>query len=408
MLFIKDELENYSHKIDSKKRELKEQISEILKNSFELKRPERNIYNLKQDILIEAKDNLNIIYEILNKFEIDMRIEEIKKEISIENITISVSRIYNELEKIKEISIPITSEEELFFKEYNKNYESVMGNFNEDYLLKDIEEKYFTTKFDKNFISLDDNENRKKLIEIEKFYNELVDLLKYYENINNRFSNFLELTQRFLEQKELLEISLEKETEEIYENATTELEEKRINLLTKKQGEYNNFLNKGVGEIYLRNKERKKLGLFKSKKIVQSEIEESPNLEKVIDKILAYLNISFKDKELLESPELLLREKVNEDIDIFRFKNSYKICQSLINEELEREVKLNSKILKNRIQELVETFLLVKKILTQEVINTIENRVEFSNDMKRVLKTKENIFEELEDRIELKYPHLKI
>lgn len=408
MLFIKDELENYSHKIDSKKRELKEQISEILKNSLELKRPERNIYNLKQDILIEAKDNLNIIYEILNKFEIDMRIEEIKKEISLENITISVPRIYNELEKIKGISIPITSEVELFFKEYNKNYESVMGNFNEDYLLKNIEEKYVTTKFDKNFISLDDNENRKKLIEIEKFYNELVDLLKYYENVNNRFSNFLELTQRFLEQKELLEISLEKETEEIYENATTELEEKRINLLTKKQGEYNNFLNKGVGEIYLRNKERKKLGLFKSKKIVQSEIEESTNLEKVIDKILAYLNISFKDKELLESPELLLREKVNEDIDIFRFKNSYKICQSLINEELEREVKLNSKILKNRIQELVETFLLVKKILTQEVINTIENRVEFSNDMKRVLKIKENIFEELEDRIEMKYPHLKI
>lgn len=407
MLFIKDELENYSHKIESKKRELKELISEILKNSQEIKRPERNIYNLKQDILIEVKDNLHMIYEILDKFEVDMRIKEIRKEISMENISIKVSSIYNELEKIKEISIPQIDEIEAFFREYNSNYKSVMRDFTGDYLLKDIEEKYFNTRFEKSFITLDDSENRKKLLEIEKFYNELVNLVRYYENINNRFSSFLELTKSFLEEKELVEISLEKGTEEIYENATNELEEKKMSLLTKKQEEYNNLLNKGVGEIYLRNKERKKFLVFKSKKIVQNEIEESSNLEKVIEKILTYLNISSKDRELLENPELLLKEKISEEIDIFRFKTSYKICQKLINEELEKEVKLNSKILKNKIQELVEIFILVKKILTEEVINTVENRVEFSNDMRRTLKVKENILEELEDRIGMKYPHLR-
>ena len=222
-----------------------------------------------------------------------------------------------------------------------------------------------------------------------------------------KFNSFLELTQNFLEQKELLEIALEKGTEEIYESEMKELDEKQQNFLIKKQEEYNNILNKVVGEIYLKNKERKKLLFLKSKKIIQTEIEESINLEKAIEKILIYLNITSKERELLENLDLLLKEKVNEEINIFKFKTSYKICQKLINEELEKEVKLNSKILKNSIQELVEVFKLTKKILTEEVINTVENRVEFSNDMRRVLKVKENILEELEDRIEMKYPHLK-
>ena len=101
MLFIKDELENYSHKIESKQKELKELIRDILESSQELNRPEKNIYNLKQDILIEVKDNLHMIYEILDKFEEDMRIKEIRNEISLENITIKISNIYSELEKMK-------------------------------------------------------------------------------------------------------------------------------------------------------------------------------------------------------------------------------------------------------------------------------------------------------------------
>lgn len=407
MLFIKDELENYSHKIESKQKELKELIRDILESSQELNRPEKNIYNLKQDILIEVKDNLHMIYEILDKFEEDMRIKEIRNEISLENITIKISNIYSELEKIKKISIPQIDEMESFFREYNRSYEQIIGSLKGEFLLKSIEEKYFVTKFDKNFITLDDNENRKKLLEVEKFYNELANLVKNYENLKIKFNSFLELTQNFLEQKELLEIALEKGTEEIYESAMKELGEKQQNFLIKKQEEYNNILNKVVGEIYLKNKERKKLLFLKSKKIIQTEIEESINLEKAIEKILIYLNITSKERELLENLDLLLKEKVNEEINIFKFKTSYKICQKLINDELEKEVKLNSKILKNSIQELVEVFKLIKKILTEEVINTVENRVEFSNDMRRVLKVKENILEELEDRIEMKYPHLK-
>lgn len=407
MLFIKDELENYSHKIESKQKELKELIRDILESSQELNRPEKNIYNLKQDILIEVKDNLHMIYEILDKFEEDMRIKEIRNEISLENITIKISNIYSELEKIKKISIPQIDEMESFFREYNRSYEQIIGSLEGDCLLKSIEEKYFVTKFDKNFITLDDSENRKKLLEVEKFYNELANLVKNYENLKIKFNSFLELTQNFLEQKELLEIALEKGTEEIYESAMKELGEKQQNFLIKKQEEDNNILNKVVGEIYLKNKERKKLLFLKSKKIIQTEIEESINLEKAIEKILIYLNITSKERELLENLDLLLKEKVNEEINIFKFKTSYKICQKLINDELEKEVKLNSKILKNSIQELVEVFKLTKKILTEEVINTVENRVEFSNDMRRVLKVKENILEELEDRIEMKYPHLK-
>lgn len=407
MLFIKGELENYSHKIESKQKELKELIRDILESSQELNRPEKNIYNLKQDILIEVKDNLHMIYEVLDKFEEDMRIKEIRNEISFENITIKISNIYSELEKIKKISIPQIDEMESFFREYNRSYEQIIGSLKGDFLLKSIEEKYFVTKFDKNFITLDDSENRKKLLEVEKFYNELANLVKNYENLKMKFNSFLELTQNFLEQKELLEIALEKGTEEIYESAMKELDEKQQNFLIKKQEEYNNILNKVVGEIYLKNKERKKLLFLKSKKIIQTEIEESINLEKAIEKILIYLNITSKERELLENLDLLLKEKVNEEINIFKFKTSYKICQKLINDELEKEVKLNSKILKNSIQELVEVFKLTKKILTEEVINTVENRVEFSNDMRRVLKVKENILEELEDRIEMKYPHLK-
>lgn len=407
MLFIKGELENYSHKIESKQKELKELIRDILESSQELNRPEKNIYNLKQDILIEVKDNLHMIYEILDKFEEDTRIKEIRNEISFENITIKISNIYSELEKIKKISIPQIDEMESFFREYNRSYEQIIGSLKWNFLLKSIEEKYFVTKFDKNFITLDDSENRKKLLEVEKFYNELANLVKNYENLKMKFNSFLELTQNFLEQKELLEIALEKGTEEIYESAMKELDEKQQNFLIKKQEEYNNILNKVVGEIYLKNKERKKLLFLKSKKIIQTEIEESINLEKAIEKILIYLNITSKERELLENLDLLLKEKVNEEINIFKFKTSYKICQKLINKELEKEVKLNSKILKNSIQELVEVFKLTKKILTEEVINTVENRVEFSNDMRRVLKVKENILEELEDRIEMKYPHLK-
>lgn len=407
MLFIKDELENYSHKIENKQKELKELIRDILKSSQELNRPEKNIYNLKQDILIEVKDNLHMIYEILDKFEEDMRIKEIRNEISLENITIKISNIYSELEKIKKISIPQIDEMESFFREYNRSYEQIIGSLKGEFLLRSIEEKYFVTKFDKNFITLDDNENRKKLLEVEKFYNELANLVKNYENLKMKFNSFLELTQNFLEQKELLEIALEKGTEEIYESAMKELDEKQQKFLIKKQEEYNNILNKVVGEIYLKNKERKKLLFLKSKKIIQTEIEESTNLEKVIEKILIYLNITSKERELLEKLDLLLKEKVNEEINIFKFKTSYKICQKLINDELEKEVKLNSKILKNSVQELVEVFKLTKKILTEEVINTIENRVEFSNDMKRILTARENILEELEDRIEMKYPHLK-
>ena len=69
MLFIKDELEDYSYKIESKKSELKNLISEILKNSQSIKKPEENIYNLKQDIFIELKEKLNMINEVLDKFE---------------------------------------------------------------------------------------------------------------------------------------------------------------------------------------------------------------------------------------------------------------------------------------------------------------------------------------------------
>lgn len=123
MLFIKGELENYSHKIESKQKELKELIRDILESSQELNRPEKNIYNLKQDILIEVKDNLHMIYEILDKFEEDTRIKEIRNEISFENITIKISNIYSELEKIKKISIPQIDEMESFFREYNRSYE---------------------------------------------------------------------------------------------------------------------------------------------------------------------------------------------------------------------------------------------------------------------------------------------
>lgn len=407
MLFIKDELEDYIYKIENKKRELKNLISEILKNSQSIKKPEENIYNLKQDIFIELKENLNMINEVLDKFEDDIRINEIRNEISIENISINASTIYNELEKIEKISIQQIDDIEVFFKEYNRNYEKIIGVNSGNYLLKSIEEKYFITKFDKNFITLDENENRKKLLDTEKFYYELVDLVKYFENINLKFKNFLELTKVFLEQKELLEIAIEEVTEEIYEIAMKELEEKREKFLSEKQEEYNNILNRLVGEIYLKNKDKKNLLILKSKKVVQKEIEESANLEKVIEKILMYLNITSKEKELLENPELLLKEKMNEEINIFQFRTSYKILKYFIEEELEQKVKLNSKFLKNGIQEFVEDFKLAKKILKEEIINLKENRVDFFYDIKKIANSKENILDELENRIEMKYPHLK-
>ena len=407
MLFIKDELEDYSYKIESKKSELKNLISEILKNSQSIKKPEENIYNLKQDIFIELKEKLNMINEVLDKFEDDIRINEIRSEISIENISINISTIYNELEKIKDISIQKIDNIEDFFKEYNRNYEKIIGTYPGNYLLKSIEEKYFITKVDKNFITLDENENRKKLLDIEKFYYELVDLVKYFENINLKFKNFLELTKAFLEQKELLEIAIEKVTEEIYEIAMKELEEKREKFLIEKQEEYNDILNKLVGEIYLKNKDRKNLLILKSKKRVQTEIEESTNLEKVIEKILIYLNVTSKEKELLEKPELLLKEKVNGEITIFKFRTSYKILKHFLDEEIEKKVKLNSKFLKNSIQEFVEDFKLAKKILIEEVINLKENRIEFFYDIRKIANLKEDILEELENRIEMKYPHLK-
>lgn len=407
MLFIKDELEDYSYKIESKKSELKNLISEILKNSQSIKKPEENIYNLKQDIFIELKEKLNMINEVLDKFEDDIRINEIRSEISIENISINISSIYNELEKIKDISIQKIDNIEDFFKEYNRNYEKIIGTYPGNYLLKSIEEKYFITKVDKNFVTLDENENRKKLLDIEKFYYELVDLVKYFENINLKFKNFLELTKAFLEQKELLEIAIEKVTEEIYEIAMKELEEKREKFLIEKQEEYNDILNKLVGEIYLKNKDRKNLLILKSKKRVQTEIEESTNLEKVIEKILIYLNVTSKEKELLEKPELLLKEKVNGEITIFKFRTSYKILKHFLDEEIEKKVKLNSKFLKNSIQEFVEDFKLAKKILIEEVINLKENRIEFFYDIRKIANLKEDILEELENRIEMKYPHLK-
>lgn len=407
MLFIKDELEDYSYKIESKKSELKNLISEILKNSQSIKKPEENIYNLKQDIFIELKEKLNMINEVLDKFEDDIRINEIRSEISIENISINISTIYNELEKIKDISIQKIDNIEDFFKEYNRNYEKIIGTYPGNYLLKSIEEKYFITKVDKNFVTLDENENRKKLLDIEKFYYELVDLVKYFENINLKFKNFLELTKAFLEQKELLEIAIEKVTEEIYEIAMKELEEKREKFLIEKQEEYNDILNKLVGEIYLKNKDRKNLLILKSKKRVQTEIEESTNLEKVIEKILIYLNVTSKEKELLEKPELLLKEKVNGEITIFKFRTSYKILKHFLDEEVEKKVKLNSKFLKNSIQEFVEDFKLAKKILIEEVINLKENRIEFFYDIRKIANLKEDILEELENRIEMKYPHLK-
>lgn len=407
MLFIKDELEDYSYKIESKKSELKNLISEILKNSQSIKKPEENIYNLKQDIFIELKEKLNMINEVLDKFEDDIRINEIRSEISIENISINISSIYNELEKIKDISIQKIDNIEDFFKEYNRNYEKIIGTYPGNYLLKSIEEKYFITKVDKNFVTLDENENRKKLLDIEKFYYELVDLVKYFENINLKFKNFLELTKAFLEQKELLEIAIEKVTEEIYETAMKELEEKREKFLIEKQEEYNDILNKLVGEIYLKNKDRKNLLILKSKKRVQTEIEESTNLEKVIEKILIYLNVTSKEKELLEKPELLLKEKVNGEITIFKFRTSYKILKHFLDEEIEKKVKLNSKFLKNSIQEFVEDFKLAKKILIEEVINLKENRIEFFYDIRKIANLKEDILEELENRIEMKYPHLK-
>lgn len=407
MLFIKDELEDYSYKIESKKSELKNLISEILKNSQSIKKPEENIYNLKQDIFIELKEKLNMINEVLDKFEDDIRINEIRSEISIENISINISTIYNELEKIKDISIQKIDNIEDFFKEYNRNYEKIIGTYPGNYLLKSIEEKYFITKVDKNFITLDENENRKKLLDIEKFYYELVDLVKYFENINLKFKNFLELTKAFLEQKELLEIAIEKVTEEIYETAMKELEEKREKFLIEKQEEYNDILNKLVGEIYLKNKDRKNLLILKSKKRVQTEIEESTNLEKVIEKILIYLNVTSKEKELLEKPELLLKEKVNGEITIFKFRTSYKILKHFLDEEIEKKVKLNSKFLKNSIQEFVEDFKLAKKILIEEVTNLKENRIEFFYDIRKIANLKEDILEELENRIEMKYPHLK-
>ena len=407
MLFIKDELEDYSYKIESKKSELKNLISEILKNSQSIKKPEENIYNLKQDIFIELKEKLNMINEVLDKFEDDIRINEIRSEISIENISINISTIYNELEKIKDISIQKIDNIEDFFKEYNRNYEKIIGTYPGNYLLKSIEEKYFITKVDKNFVTLDENENRKKLLDIEKFYYELVDLVKYFENINLKFKNFLELTKAFLEQKELLEIAIEKVTEEIYETAMKELEEKREKFLIEKQEEYNDILNKLVGEIYLKNKDRKNLLILKSKKRVQTEIEESTNLEKVIEKILIYLNVTSKEKELLEKPELLLKEKVNVEITIFKFRTSYKILKHFLDEEIEKKVKLNSKFLKNSIQEFVEDFKLAKKILIEEVINLKENRIEFFYDIRKIANLKEDILEELENRIEMKYPHLK-
>lgn len=407
MLFIKDELENYSYKIEDKKRELKNLISEILKTSQSIKKPEENIYNLKQDIFIELKENLNIINEVLDKFEDDIRINEIRNEISIENISINTSNIYNELEKIKEISIQQIDDIEDFFKGYNIEYKKIIGINSGNYLLKSIEEKYFITKFDKNFITLDENENRKKLLDIEKFYYELIDLVKYFENTNLKFKKFLELTKVFLEQKELLEIAIEEVTEEIYEIAMKELEEKREKFLSEKQEEYSNILNKLVGEIYLKNKDKKNLLILKSKKAVQKEIEESTNLEKVIEKILIYLNITSKEKELLEKPELLLKEKINEEINIFQFRTSYKILKYFIEEELEKKVKLNSKFLKNSIQEFVEDFKLAKKILKEEIINLKENRVDFFYDIRKVTNSKENILEELENRIEMKYPHLR-
>lgn len=407
MLFIKDELEDYSYKIESKKSELKNLISEILKNSQSIKKPEENIYNLKQDIFIELKEKLNMINEVLDKFEDDIRINEIRSEISIENISINISTIYNELEKIKDISIQKIDNIEDFFKEYNRNYEKIIGTYPGNYLLKSIEEKYFITKVDKNFVTLDENENRKKLLDIEKFYYELVDLVKYFENINLKFKNFLELTKSFLEQKELLEIAIEKVTEEIYEIAMKELEEKREKFLIEKQEEYNDILNKLVGEIYLKNKDRKNLLILKSKKRVQTEIEESTNLEKVIEKILIYLNVTSKEKELLEKPELLLKEKVNGEITIFKFRTSYKILKHFLDEEIEKKVKLNSKFLKNSIQEFVEDFKLAKKILIEEVINLKENRIEFFYDIRKIANLKEDILEELENRIEMKYPHLK-
>ena len=407
MLFIKDELEDYSYKIESKKSELKNLISEILKNSQSIKKPEENIYNLKQDIFIELKEKLNMINEVLDKFEDDIRINEIRSEISIENISINISTIYNELEKIKDISIQKIDNIEDFFKEYNRNYEKIIGTYPGNYLLKSIEEKYFITKVDKNFVTLDENENRKKLLDIEKFYYELVDLVKYFENINLKFKNFLELTKSFLEQKELLEIAIEKVTEEIYEIAMKELEEKREKFLIEKQEEYNDILNKLVGEIYLKNKDRKNLLILKSKKRVQTEIEESTNLEKVIEKILIYLNVTSKEKELLEKPELLLKEKVNGEITIFKFRTSYKILKHFLDEEIEKKVKLNSKFLKNSIQEFVEDFKLAKKILIEEVINLKENRIEFFFFFLKIANLKEDILEELENRIEMKYPHLK-
>ena len=215
------------------------------------------------------------------------------------------------------------------------------------------------------------------------------------------------MTKAFLEQKELLEIAIEKVTEEIYEIAMKELEEKREKFLIEKQEEYNDILNKLVGEIYLKNKDRKNLLILKSKKRVQTEIEESTNLEKVIEKILIYLNVTSKEKELLEKPELLLKEKVNGEITIFKFRTSYKILKHFLDEEIEKKVKLNSKFLKNSIQEFVEDFKLAKKILIEEVINLKENRIEFFYDIRKIANLKEDILEELENRIEMKYPHLK-
>lgn len=468
---IKERSERAGRRINNSLENLKQELLDMLILSKETIKPERNMLNLKQDLLIETKENLKLLRQIEAKIELDMVHEDIAKELVLDDIQLRFSEIENEIYRLKETKIPTAQDLEEFFKEYSSNYNetisksgmaigalaigggAVGAGITSVGLGMALSSSAIAGAVGTSIMGIgglvsgvatlvtgpvgwiaggigllswlgsaptDEEiaEAREGLKELQETENQIYDQLYSAREMITKIKVILKLTDNFFEVKELLEIGLEKTVSNVIEEGTKNLGENKIKLLEVMKEEYNNILNKAVEDIYIKNRERKKLFCFKRKATVQNIIENAKSITDAIEYISKYLSLPKEDKKALTKLYTIIENYRNIEMEFskknqyFNFSDSYKVVEYYLKNDVDESVKIDSLEVINGLKKLIMMVKLIKNILETPMLNITENRMEYEAEIINITKEyieyygEDIIQSEYDERIAMKYPDL--
>lgn len=437
---IKERSESVGGRIHHSLENLKEELLNILATSKETIKPERNMINLKQDLLLETKESLKLLRQIEAKIDLDMAYKNIAKELILDDIQLNFSEIENEIYRLKEIKIPTTQDLQEFFEEYSSNYNetisksgmaigalaigggAVGAGVTSVGLGMALSSSAIVGAVGTSIMGIgglvsgaaailtgpvgwiaggigllgwlgsaptDEEimEAREKLSELQRAEAQITDQLYSARKMTTKIKAVLRLTDNFFEMKEVLEIGLEKKVSEIIEDGTKNLEENKIKLIELRKFEYNIILNKAIDDIYIKNKYRKKLFCFKRKATVHNIIESTTSMEDAIKYILKYLSLSREEKNILKKLYLIIENYKNIDIistvknQYFNFSDSYKLLEEHLKNDVDSNVKIDSPKVINNLKKLVTMVKLIKNILETPMLNITKDSMEYEDEI---------------------------